>query len=808
MRIDDSEAARRQRPPPPEPGTEATSPPPPVRRREKAIPPSPPPEVSPPPPHVPPKPPRSFRSKSPPPTQSPSPPPSAPPSVPPPKPRSSRAKSPPPVQPPSPPPSPPPSSPPPKPRGAFTRPRPPPASSPPPSSPPPSPPPKKSPPTSTRTRPFPPPPRSPHPSPPPSPPPPPPPPTSPPPPPGVIQARGDQVATDPAPVWPVRGNAKRLTSLVMVINLCGQAPKGVDPQFMRQRWYKSFATPQTAKDGTMDSLVTQCSFGKWAFNDFENLVVPVVVNLPCSGRGSLGDWSASTCRDVDRQGWAEAAMRYLTDNTDIDVKAYTHKLMIFPTQTANCNPNLAALAMQNCAWTGNCYIWSFGETSPRSLLHEVGHNMGLFHSWVWPVHDPSIDQYGDIAALMGMGPTPVCWNAPQGQALGINSPIAQLNAASLPAGSWQTIRLPPSFVTDSNFVSIAVSWMADPVLRRGYLYLSYKLARLAEAGLPKELDAHVHIHSYTGDLTLAARNYSMLVGNISAGEQWPPADQAAATAAFPWRLLVLARSTPRDTSSVDAMTATVQICRFTNSPSECGTAPAPLQSSGASTRSAAVGDGAGDITATTASGDGGGAVMSAVIDTSAAGEAVAVQAVSATTTASAAASGLEQLSALSDLASSLQAGVCGDGVCGTGESMLSCPSDCCGADADTAARCGDGRCDAWAGENCVTCPSDCARVRPAGSSDILPFPIDASGHFQFLSHDMPPSSGLVWWCCGGGELGDGCGEPACAAPPHASGSNGGSGSNRAGMCRATCAAPLASRRHLLRTLLRGAAAMA
>lgn len=91
------------------------------------------------------------------------------------------------------------------------------------------------------------------------------------------------------------------------------SPHPFGPQFMRQRWFKSFATPQTTKDGTMDSLVTQCSYGKWAFNDFENLVVPVIVDLPCSGRGSLGDWSASNCRDVDRQGWAEAAMKYLTD---------------------------------------------------------------------------------------------------------------------------------------------------------------------------------------------------------------------------------------------------------------------------------------------------------------------------------------------------------------------------------------------------------------------------------------------------------------------------------------------------------------
>lgn len=80
-----------------------------------------------------------------------------------------------------------------------------------------------------------------------------------------------------------------------------------------------------------------------------------------------------------------------------------------------------------------------------------------------------------------------------------------------PAGSWQTIRLPPSFVSDSNFVTVAVSWMSDPVLRRGYLYLSYKLARLAEAGLPKELDAHVHVSSRRA----AAEDDGMMGGLMS-----------------------------------------------------------------------------------------------------------------------------------------------------------------------------------------------------------------------------------------------------------------------------------------------------
>ncbi|KXZ51072.1 hypothetical protein GPECTOR_14g57 [Gonium pectorale] len=396
---------------------------------------------------------------------------------------------------------------------------------------------------------------------------------------------------NPKPTWNTNSGAKRITTLVMVVSMCGKEPH-VSPQFMRQRWFNAGQASAPSEEPTFEQLATQCSYGKWRFLQADNVIVPIQVVIPCNGTGPLGDWSADTCRDVDRMGWAAAAEDFVRENTDIEPNDFVHRFLIMPTHTADCNPDVAALATQNCAWFGKCYVWSFGETSPRSLMHEMGHNMGLSHSWSWPDLSP----YGDTASLLGNGPAPVCFNAPQSAALGLSQAIANLTAADLTPGSWLTVRLPPTYITDTNFVAVAVSWMSDPTLRKGYLYLSYKMAQQAEAGMPKALDGKVHIHSYTGDLSLASRNYTLLVGNITEGEQWPPAAQAG-SAMYPWKLVVTAVATPRLSAYVDDMLATVQICRFDTSPEECGTVPLAAV---ASPRTATAAESAAHVAAVTA----------------------------------------------------------------------------------------------------------------------------------------------------------------------------------------------------------------
>ncbi|PNH05112.1 hypothetical protein TSOC_008656 [Tetrabaena socialis] len=395
--------------------------------------------------------------------------------------------------------------------------------------------------------------------------------------------------------------------------------------------------------------------------------------------------------------------------------------------------------------------------------------MGLFHSWSWA----NMDQYGDSGSIMGLGPAPVCWNAPQGQALGLDQPIATLTADTLPAGSWQTLRLPPAFVSETNYVAIQPSWMSDPLQRKGTLYLTYRLARGAERGLKNYFDGRINIHSYVGELALTSRNYTLLLGNITEGSQWPPA-ALAGTSRYPWRLLVVAVRTPRNYSSVDSMIATAQVCRFNTKPEECGTPPPATRSSGAAaftTRS------------------------------SFSSASTLAQNVEAIADDAAAVSSPPEADQMSAAVAAVRGGAieaqpfCGDGVCTRGaESVASCAVDCCDR---AGATCGDGRCDAWAGESCASCPEDCARVRPDGSGDVLPFPLDFNGHIQFTAHDTlytraaGATPALQWYCCGGGPGGDGCAAAGCAA---AAGSGGGGGS-----CRASCAdpGPLARLRSLL-----------
>ncbi len=48
-----------------------------------------------------------------------------------------------------------------------------------------------------------------------------------------------------------------------------------------------------------------------------------------------------------------------------------------------CGGPAVALGMQNCVPGGNCLVWMHGRNrSPFLVAHELGHNVGLYHSMI------------------------------------------------------------------------------------------------------------------------------------------------------------------------------------------------------------------------------------------------------------------------------------------------------------------------------------------------------------------------------------------------------------------------------------------
>lgn len=300
-----------QRPQPPEPRPPAPTPPVPA-----PSPSSPAPAPQPPTP-TPPQPPPSPGPSPPPfpaPPLSPSPSPPAPRPLPlPPLPNPpTPIRSPPPAPPsPAPPPPLPPAPQPPSPRAPPPRPfpRPQPFLSPSPRAPPPRPPPLPPPyPPPPSPSPLPPPPLPPRPQPtaPPKPPPPgvplPPPPTpvppQPPSPAPIPLLRPAPAPPDPDPAL-VPAPPYQLSTLVMVTEVCGRRTDA-DLHALTTAW----AT-------VMPRYLRDCGQGGWLAPPGTNMVVPVVVPLPCNGTGPGGDFdSAGACGDAERLGWVDAAERY------------------------------------------------------------------------------------------------------------------------------------------------------------------------------------------------------------------------------------------------------------------------------------------------------------------------------------------------------------------------------------------------------------------------------------------------------------------------------------------------------------------
>ena len=134
--------------------------------------------------------------------------------------------------------------------------------------------------------------------------------------------------------------------------------------------------------------------------DSDNIVVGPIY-LPATGRTIYGSFNSSTCTVPDMQGWVRWCDNYATAS-GIDTTHFTQRILLLP---PNSPCGAIAQGMQNCisrGADGTCFLYAKlqkGGIPMPTLLHEMGHNLGLSHAAMYGCDPNGFDQ-GDTSCLM------------------------------------------------------------------------------------------------------------------------------------------------------------------------------------------------------------------------------------------------------------------------------------------------------------------------------------------------------------------------------------------------------------------------
>jgi hypothetical protein len=90
--------------------------------------------------------------------------------------------------------------------------------------------------------------------------------------------------------------------------------------------------------------------------------------------------------------WATESLAYISNHD-----SYDYVIFLLP-KTSNCN--WLGLAFSPCYFTSMCYSFTRSE-EPMVIIHEIGHNFGMFHASIDRNNDGIIDsEYGDFSSPM------------------------------------------------------------------------------------------------------------------------------------------------------------------------------------------------------------------------------------------------------------------------------------------------------------------------------------------------------------------------------------------------------------------------
>ncbi|PNH01370.1 hypothetical protein TSOC_012758 [Tetrabaena socialis] len=309
---------------------------------------------------------------------------------------------------------------------------------------------------------------------------------------------------------------------------------------------------------SLTSYFASASLGAVTLSSATTFVAPSVLALPCSGQGSFGRWSTSTCTDTDRTGWAEYLTQAVVTAWGVDAAKYDNIIIAIPSGTS-CGGS--SWGSQTCRHRGptRCAVVAeqipSGGWDPTRLMHELGHTMGLFHSLLAGSDNP----YGDTSCIMGDG-VRTCYNAAQMSLLGWAAPAANLSAADLPPGTWVTFALPAVSADPRNHVAIRPTWLAGSMGMQGTLYVSYRAPVGCDVGLRADAAGRLQVHSFVSGSWMDTGNITLLQATVDLGRIWPdPASRSVGSDSLRLAVRVLARGPLTDA----VPWVRLAVCRYT-----------------------------------------------------------------------------------------------------------------------------------------------------------------------------------------------------------------------------------------------------
>eukprot|EP00198_Chlamydomonas_reinhardtii_P004923 XP_001694259.1 gametolysin-like matrix metalloproteinase [Chlamydomonas reinhardtii] len=314
----------------------------------------------------------------------------------------------------------------------------------------------------------------------------------------------------------------RMTSVTLLVRVCGQAPNITADEF-RAQWHAAgggggggtaSAAAAAAGDAqqqqlqvpyTMQGYFEGCSYGKMRFDPADNIVVGPV-DVPCAGVSAKSGtpYSAASCSPDDVYGFAEAAEAAAVRQYGLDLSRYRHRLVVLP-------------QLASCGW--KAWVKGVNARTLSTIFHEMVHNLAAEHAAV-----PGSSDYGDASDPLGTCCATRCPNAPHAWQLGWAEPAAELGGGGLPAGVWRPFTLPSSALSDVNMLRISADWLEGELAAA----VATPSPAPVESGT-KPRDTNIGSSSGSGNASTAGSGVA--AGLEEGGAPPPPAPPPAATLA-------------------------------------------------------------------------------------------------------------------------------------------------------------------------------------------------------------------------------------------------------------------------------------